>query len=102
MNYKQFKKEWADAMVYKILDKEWHEEMLNDAYTTYKESCEYHAGLSVLEWCEIQYQDVTLDTHSFMIKSKALETKHGNGLKVMANKYRKNMGLPLIDLIEQH
>ena len=56
--------------------------------------------MSVKQWCEFFYVDCDLDQHPYMLKEKALKTKHGNSLKEMANEFRKNNGLPLIPLIK--
>ena len=102
MNYEQFKKEWKDAMVY-APSKFDVEQTLNDFYTEYKISFSgYGKGMTVKQWCDFFFPDNDLDTHPYMLKNKALKTKHGNGLKKMANEFRKNTGLPPIPLIEDN
>lgn len=101
MDFQQFKKEWADTMVYCPADFDC-EETMHELYIEYKESLQgYGRNMSVKQWCEFFHAECDLDRHPYMIKSKALQTRHGNGLKKLANEYRKNVGLPLIPLINE-
>ena len=99
MNFEHFKKEWADAMVYKPADFDF-EETMHELYIEFKDGLQsYGKNFTVKQWCEFFHQDCDLDQHPYMLKEKALQTHHGNGLKEMANKFRKNAGLPPIPLI---
>jgi hypothetical protein len=100
MNYKQFRQEWKDSMVYKPAEFD-VEQTINDYYTEYKEALEHYCnGMSVKEWCEFFFADIDLDTHPYMLKEKALKTKHGNSLREMANEFRNRVGLPPFPLID--
>jgi hypothetical protein len=99
MDFQKFKKEWADTMVYKPTDFD-YEETMHELYVEYKESLNgYGSSMSVKEWCEFFHAECDLDQHPYMLKEKALQTHHGNGLKEMANQFRKNVGLSPIPLI---
>jgi hypothetical protein len=101
MSFDQFKKEWSDAMVYNPNEFD-YENKMHELYIEYKEGLEsYGKNFSVSQWCYFFHQDCDLDTHPYMIKSKAINTHHGNGLKEFANRFRKNTGLPLIPLIDK-
>ena len=101
MDFKQFKKEWADTMVYKppAFD---YEVTMHELYIEYKESLSgYGKNMSVKEWCEFFHADCDLDQHPYMLKEKALQTKHSNSLRELANRFRKGVGLSPISLIKQ-
>jgi hypothetical protein len=101
MDFQQFKKEWADAMVYKPKDFD-YENTMHELYIEYKESLRNWAkGMTVKQWCEFFHEDCDLDQHPYMLKERALKTKHGNGLKEMANRFRNGVGLPPIPLIDE-
>ena len=109
MNYEQFKKEWKYAMVYnpskftQTRDGEDFDSCVQEAYITYKGGDEmspsYIEHYTVKEFCEDFYQDADLDTHPYMVKSKAIKTKHANGLISMAIKFRERMGIEKIPLM---
>jgi len=81
MDFKQFKTEWADAMVYRPAEFD-YEETMHELYIEYKDAMNsYGKGMSVKQWCEFFHIDCDLDQHPYMLKSKALDSKHGNGLK---------------------
>jgi len=99
MDYNQFKNEWRDAMVFSTVDFDL-DETLNELYAEYKDGLKtYGKNYTVKQWCEFFHAECDLDKHPYMLKGKAINTHHGNGLKEMANKFRKNNGLPLIPLI---
>ena len=100
MDFAQFKVEWADAMVYKPAEFD-YENTMHELYIEYKESLHgYGVLMSVKEWCEFFHEGLDLDTHPFMLKSAALNSKHGNSLKEVANQWRAKNNLPLIPLIK--
>lgn len=101
MDFQQFKKEWAETMVYKPKEFDF-ENTMHELYIEFKDgllTC--GKGFSVKQWCEFFHADCDLDQHYYMLKDKALQTHHGNGLKEMANRFRKNKSLPLIPLINK-
>lgn len=101
MDFQQFKNEWADTMVYKPKDFD-YENTMHELYIEYKEALSGHGrNMSVKQWCEFFHAECDLDQHPYMIKEKALKTKHGNSLKEMANKFRRSFGLPPITLIDE-
>lgn len=98
MNFQRFKKEWKEAMVYNPDECDIEQE-INDYYTEYKDSLsKYGKGMSVKEWCEFYFYDFNLDDNPYMLKEEALKTKHGDGLKKLANQFRSNNNLPQIPL----
>ena len=99
LNYEQFKKEWKDVMVYKPSDFDF-EQTLNDYYTEYKTSSDYAKGFTVKEWCEFFFSEFDLDKHPYMLKDKALKSKHSNGLRKMANESRKMKGMKPLPMIK--
>ena len=99
MNFNQFVREWKESMVYNP-DSFDFEETLNELYIEYKYTVKKYAGMGVKEWCEDWFAECDLDTHPYMLKAKALKTRHGNGLRELANKYRSSVGLPLLPLID--
>ena len=102
MDFNQFCKEWKDCMVYKISSDFDLIESLNEWYIEFKNcNSKLLKPYSVKEWCEFWFEDVDLDSHYYMLKNKALNSKHSNGLIEMANKYRSNMNLPLIKLHDE-
>ena len=93
INYKQFKKEWFDAMVYRPHLFDDLEQFMQDQYVIYKEDdpksgC-FQEMYDVDEFCEFFYLDADLDTHPYMIKRKALESKHVKGLIDLINRNKK-------------
>jgi len=100
MEYNQFKNEWRDAMVFSTIDFDL-DDTLNELYTEYKYALQtYGKNYTVKQWCEFFHSECDLDKHPYMLKDKAMNTHHANGLKNMANKFRNNNGLPLIPLID--
>ncbi len=98
MSFQQFKKEWSDAMVYNHNEFD-YENTMHELYVEYKEALNsYGRNMSVKEWCHFFHKECDLDQHPYMIKEKALNTKHGNSLKEIANRFRKSVGLPPIPL----
>jgi len=85
MDYNQFVTEWKDAMAYRLSEFDFDED-LNEHYIEYKESQEnYGKGMTVKEWCEFFFADFDLDTHPYMLKEKAIKTRHGDSLKELAS-----------------
>lgn len=85
MNYAQFKKEWKDNMAYRPSEIDDLEQLLNDYYTEYK-SDPMFSKMTVKEWCEFYFAEFDLDTHPYMIKMKAISSKHADGLRDLINK----------------
>lgn len=101
MDFNEFKREWSDVMLHKPSEFD-YEETLNELYAEYKLAIKnYDAGLTVKGWCNYFHADCDLDTHPYMLKSKAINTHHGNSLKIMSNKQRERVGIPLLPLIEK-
>lgn len=99
MNFEQFKREWKEMMVYTTIDFDFNN-AIQDLYVEYSTSLNtYGKGMSVREWCEFFHADCDLDEYPYMIKTKALKTHHANGLKELANQFRKSVGEPLLPLI---
>lgn len=98
MDFLQFIKEWKDAMVYNPSEFDFDEAM-HEYYAEYQMNY-YDKGQSVAEFCDFFFAEFDLDTHPYMIKSKAINTKHGNRLKKIANQFRRNNGLPETPLID--
>ena len=70
MNFEQFKKEWADTMVYKPSEFDYNETM-HELYIEYKESLNgYGSNMSVKEWCEFFHAESDLGKSPYMLKSK--------------------------------
>ncbi|MEE9451069.1 MAG: hypothetical protein V3V72_13550 [Ignavibacteriaceae bacterium] len=90
INFKDFKKDWCDAMVYKPKDFDSFDQFMQDQYVIYKEDdpdagC-FEEMYNVKEFCEFFYPDADLDTHPYMIKSKAFNSKHVKGLIDLINR----------------
>lgn len=97
MDFNQFKKEWAESMVYNP-SKFDYDNTMHDLYVQYKESIICYS-MTVEEWCNFRHEDNDLDMHPYMLKSKALKTHHSNDLRKSANQFRKIAGLDLLELI---
>ncbi len=84
INFDIFRKEWCDAMVYTPKKfKEGFDQFLQDQYVIYKDNelgYRFIDVYSVKEFCEFFYLESDLDTHPYMIKSKAFDSKHVQGL----------------------
>lgn len=99
MDFQHFKKEWAGAMVYNPKEFD-YENTMHELYIDYKDGLQsYGINFTVKKWCDFFHAECDLDSHPYMLKEKALQTHHGNGLKEMANRFRKNACLPPIPLI---
>lgn len=101
MDFQQFKKEWADAMVYTPKEFD-YETTMHELYIEYKDGLNsYGKNFTVKKWCEFFHQDCDLDIHPYMLKEKAMQTHHSNSLREIANNFRKNNGLPLLPMIDK-
>lgn len=71
MNFEQFKKEWSDAMVHRLNESDYEEEM-HELYIRYKKDGfqGYKKGFTVKQWCEFVFVDYDLDKHLYMLKEK--------------------------------
>ena len=81
-NFAVFKEQWKDNMVYKPSEFD-VEQTLNDYYTEYK-SDPYFSKMSVKEFCETYFVDFNFNDHPYMIKSKAINSSWGDGLRKLA------------------
>ena len=69
MNYNQFKTEWKAAVAYD--ENSFDEDSFNDLYTDYKTDTTDLYNLTVLEWCNILYENCNMDNgDECMLKSK--------------------------------
>ena len=83
MNFEQFKKEWKEAMVYNPSRIDDLDDFFQEQYVNYKSDelgFSFDDIYNVKEFCDFFYMDADLDTHAYMIKSKAFESKHVKGL----------------------
>lgn len=69
MNFLLFKQQVISCMVFQPVDHAEFYQMLNDLYIFYKEQKNF---CDVPEWCEDFFQDVNFETHTYMLKSKAI------------------------------
>lgn len=89
INFKQFCKEWKESMVYRESEIEDFDQFMQEQYVNYKIDdldFTFDQIYTVKEFCDFFYMDADLDTHNYMIKSKALDSKHVKGLINLANK----------------
>ena len=94
INFEQFKKEWCNAMVYRPKDYDSFTQFMQDQYVIYKEDeldFRFIDIYTVNEFCEFFYPDADLDTHPYMIKSKAFNSKHVKGLINLIKRNYKSM-----------
>lgn len=93
MTFEQFDKEWKDAMVYRENQFDDFSQFMQEQYVNYK-SCElgfsFDEIYNVKEFCDFFYMDADLDTHNYMIKDLALNSKNVKGLIDLANKRNLN------------
>ena len=91
INFNQFKSEWCNAMVYRPKSFiETFDQFIQDQFVIYKEDdpdagC-FEKEYNVKEFCDFFYPDADLDTHPYMIKDKALKSKHVKGLIDLINR----------------
>ena len=89
INYLQFKKEWCAYMVYRLHSFDDFEQFMQDQYVIYKDDDMDYKFVDVYtvdEFCEFFYSDADLDSHPYMIKHKALKSKHVKGLIDIINR----------------
>jgi len=70
MDFKTFKKEWADAMVYNPKEFD-YENTMHELYIHYKHALSLCAeGCTVIEWCTFFHNECNLYEHPYMLKQK--------------------------------
>ena len=89
ITFKQFEKEWKEAMVYRESQIDGFSRFMQEQYVNYKGKelgFSFDEIYNVKEFCDFFYQDADLDTHPYMIKDKALDSKHIKGLINLAKR----------------
>lgn len=89
IKFEQFQKEWKEAMVYREHQFDDFDDFMQNQYVHYKSSeleFTFDQIYNVKEFCDFFYMDADLDTHPYMIKDKALNSKHVKGLIDLANR----------------
>ncbi len=89
ITFEQFQKEWKESMVYRETQFDDFGQFMQDQYVHYKSDelgFTFNQIYNVKEFCDFFYMDADLDTHPYMIKEKALNSKHVKGLIDLANK----------------
>jgi len=78
-NFNDFKKRLIECMVFQPIRHSEFYEMLNDWYKHFKETSMNNK--TVENWCEFWFEEITFDTHTFMLKSKAIERRNKRTFK---------------------
>lgn len=88
INFDQFEKEWKESMVYRESQIDDFDDFMQNQYVHYKSSelgFTFDQIYNVKEFCDFFYMDADLDTHPYMIKELAFNSKHVKGLIDLAN-----------------